>query len=192
VTPSARSLSLTEQLRSFCDGDREAANAVLRAIWPKLREIAARHLSKERYFSPVSPTELVNETWLQQIHKGGWSIRDREHFYGIAGYAMRRVLVDYARKRLALKRGGLASPVSLSACLTDPPDTRKAAQLVEIGLLMEKLGREDRQCMRVVDLHYFVGFTFKEVARIMGLRPRQVRQLWEKARNWLKEQLSSR
>jgi RNA polymerase sigma factor (TIGR02999 family) len=189
---ASSAVSLTEQLRAFSAGDREAAEAVLRAIWPKLREIAVRHLSKERYCSPVSPTELINETWLRQMHKGGWSIRNREHFYCLAGYAMRCVLVDYARNRLALKRGALTSPVSLDARLTDPADTRKAEQVVEIGLLMEKLGREDEQCLRVVDLHYFVGFTFKEVAKILGLRPRRVRQLWEKGRDWLREQLSSR
>jgi RNA polymerase sigma-70 factor, ECF subfamily len=137
MAASPQGITITEQLRCFSAGDREAADAVLRVIWPKLREIAERHVGKERYCSPVSPTELINETWLRQLHRGGWTIRDREHFYCIAGYAMRCVLVDYARGRLALKRGPFANPVSLSACLTEPADTGRAEQLVEIGLLID-------------------------------------------------------
>src|SRR3954447_11956548 len=109
-------LSLTEQLRAFSAGDRKAADAVLREILPKLHELAVRYVRKERYMAPVSPTELIHEVWLRHIHNGGWRIKDREHFYAIAGCAMRRVLVDLARSRLALKRGALegAIPVDQS------------------------------------------------------------------------------
>src|SRR5579864_2826288 len=98
-------LSLTEQLRSFSGGDREVAEIVLRKVMPKLHQIAIRELRRERYVAPLSPTELINEVWLRSLRKGGWQISSRDHFYAIASVAMRRVLVDFARNRLAQRRG---------------------------------------------------------------------------------------
>ena len=184
------STSVSEQLQAFSAGDREAAEAVLRVILPKLHEIALRHLRKERYGAPVSPTELINEVWLRHMRKGGWHIKNRGHFYAIAGCAMRRVLVDFARNRLALKRGALAAPMSLEEAAGEPADTASAEQIVEIGLLMEKLGQTDPKTLRIVDLHYFAGFTFEEIAEITGLSQRQVRHLWAKGKDWLQDRLT--
>jgi len=183
--------SLTDQLRAFSAGDRNAAEAVLREILPKLHELAVRYVRKERYFAPVSPTELIQEVWLRHIHNGGWKIKDREHFYAIAGCAMRRVLVDLARNRLALKRGALegAPPVNQSfageVAVMDKPE-----QIVEIGLLMERLGQAHPKSLPIVDMHYFAGFSFEEIAEIKGLTPRQVRHLWIKGRDWLKDRMA--
>ena len=186
----AAALTLTEQLRAFSAGDREAAETVLREILPKLHQIAVRHLRNERYMAPVSPTELINEVWLRHIHKGGWQIRNREHFYGIAGCAMRRVLVDYARSRLALKRGASNGAIFVDhSAAAETPDTQNAEQIVEIGLLMEKLGQSQPKTLLVVDLHYFAGFSFEEIAEITGFSPRQVRHLWVKGRDWLKDRM---
>jgi RNA polymerase sigma-70 factor, ECF subfamily len=181
-------VSLTEQLQAFSAGDRKAAEAVLREILPKLHELAVRHLRKERYVAPVSPTELINEVWLRHIHKGGWNIQNREHFYAIAGRAMRRVLVDFARSRLALKRGGMDPAGPLDAA--EPVDTQNAEQIVEIGLLMEKLAKSQPKTSRIVDLHYFAGFSFEEIAEITGLSQRQIRHLWAKGRDWLKGRMT--
>ena len=186
-------VSLTEQLQAFSAGDRQVAEAVLREVLPKLHQLAVRHLRKERYVAPVSPTELINEVWLRHMHKGGWQIRSRDHFYAIAGCAMRRVLVDFARSRLALKRGALDAVVLLDdPGGAEPVDTQSAEQIVEIGLLMEKLGRAHPKALQIVDLHYFTGFSFDEIAEITGLSPRQVRHLWNKGRDWLKDRMQPR
>lgn len=182
--------SLTEQLQAFSAGDRETAEAVLREILPKLHQLAVRHLRKERYVAPVSPTELINEVWLRHMHKGGWQIRNREHFYAIAGRAMRRVLVDFARHRLALKRGAPAAAFPDDLEAAGPVETESAEQIVEIGLLMEKLGEAQPKTLHIVDLHYFAGFTFEEIAEITGLSQRQVRHLWNKGRDWLKDRMT--
>jgi RNA polymerase sigma-70 factor (ECF subfamily) len=182
--------SLTAQLQAFSAGDREAAEAILREILPKLHQLAVRHLQRERYLAPVSPTELINEVWLRHMHKGGWQVRNREHFYAIAGCAMRRVLVDFARDRLALKRGAMQGTVMLDASVAGPVDTQSAEQIVEIGLLMEKLGKAQPKTLRVVDLHYFAGFSFDEIAEITGLSARQVRHIWAKGRDWLKDRMT--
>ena len=184
-------VSLTEQLRAFSAGDREVAETVLREILPQLHQIAVRHLRKERYLAPVSPTELIHEVWLRHMHKGGWQIRDREHFYAVAGRAMRRVLVDFARSRLAQKRGGLDTVMLDGVSIEEPADTQSAEQIVEIGLLMEKLGEAQPKTLRIVDLHYFAGFSFEEISAITGLSPRQVRHLWVKGRNWLKDRMKT-
>jgi RNA polymerase sigma factor (TIGR02999 family) len=184
------SLSLTDHLQSFSDGDREIAETVLREVLPKLHQIAIRELSRERYVVPLSPTELINEVWLRSLRKGGWQISSRDHFYAIAALAMRRVLVDFARHRLAQRRGdgekteSLDDNVSLTRAETPDPES-----VVRIGMLMEKLEKANLDAARVVDMHYFAGFTLQEIAEITGLTFRQVRHLWEKGRDWLKDRM---
>src|ERR1700761_9349110 len=107
------SIFLTEQLQRYSAGDRGVAEAVLREVLPKLHQIAARELRRERYLAPLSPTELINEVWIRSLGKGGWQITSRQHFYAIAALAMRRVLVDFARNRLAQRRGDGETPESL-------------------------------------------------------------------------------
>lgn len=186
----ATSLSLTEQLRMFSGGEREIAEAVLRQVLPKLHEIAVRELRRERYIAPLSPTELIHEVWLRNLRKGGWEIHSREHFYAISALAMRRVLVDFARIRLTQKRGdgktteSLDGQVSLPSTGTSDPES-----ILQIGVLMDKLEKADREAARIVDMHYFAGFTFEEIAEITGLTFRQVRHRWEKGRDWLKDRM---
>ena len=185
------SLSLTEQLRLFSGGEREIAEAVMRQVLPKLHEIAVRELRRERYIAPLSPTELINEVWLRNLRKGGWEINSREHFYAISALAMRRVLVDFARIRLAQRRGEGEAPQSLdgqaSLRSTWNPDPEG---ILQIGMLMDKLEKADCEAARIVDMHYFAGFTFDEIAEITGLTFRQVRHRWEKGRDWLKDRMN--
>src|SRR5579862_9149467 len=167
--------SLTQQLQSYSGGDRAIAEAVLREVLPRLHQIAVRELRRERYVAPLSPTELINEVWLRNLRKGGWQINSREHFYAIAALAMRRVLIDFARNRLAQRRGDGETPDSLeadsslgSSGKTDPES------IVQIGMLMDQLERANPEAARVVDMHYFAGFTLEEIAQITGLTFRQV------------------
>ena len=188
--------SLTKQLQSFSGGDREIAEAILREVLPTLHQIAVRELRRERYVAPLSPTELINEVWLRSLRKGGWQINSREHFYAIAALAMRRVLVDFARQRLAQRRGDGDKPHSLEEALSldsrdERTDTSDAESVVQIGMLMERLEKAIPDAARIVDMHYFTGFTLQEIANVTGLTFRQVRHLWEKGRDWLKDRLRS-
>ncbi len=181
--------SLTEQLQRFSGGDREVADAVLRAIFPELHRIAVRELGRERAIVPLDATELIDEVWLRSLRNGGWQINSRTHFYAIAALAMRRVLVDFARKRLASRRGNGEVPISLDegsiSCAT-PSDTET---IVEMGLLMERLLQRDAEAACVVDLHYFVGYTLEEITEKTGWTLRQVRDRWVRGRDWLKDSL---
>jgi DNA-directed RNA polymerase specialized sigma24 family protein len=104
---------------------------------------------------------------------------------------MRQVLVDFARQRLATARGSGAVHESLDHRWSDGgPSIAGPEQLVEIGILMEKLEQADHAAARIVEMHYFAGFTLEEIAQITGLTFRQVRHRWEKGRDWLKQRLS--
>lgn len=175
--------SLTQQLHVFFGGDHSAVDALLQEILPKLREIAVRELSRERYIAPVSATELIHEIWLRNISKASWQIRDQGHFYAIASLAMRRVLIDAARRRLSEER--------IQANGDGNGATADAQQIIEIGILMERLEDEDSDAARVVDMHYFGGFTFTEIAASTKLTVRQVRTRWARGLKWLKTNLKS-
>jgi RNA polymerase sigma factor (TIGR02999 family) len=185
-----RASSLTKQLQSFSDGDREIAETILREVLPTLHQIAVRELQRERYVAPLSPTELINEVWLRSLRKDGWQINSREHFYAIAALAMRRVLVDFARQRLAHRRGDGEKTHSLDESLPQA-DTSDAETIVQIGILMERLEKAAPDAARVVDMHYFAGFTLQEIAELTGLTFRQVRHFWERGRDWLKDRMQT-
>jgi RNA polymerase sigma factor (TIGR02999 family) len=181
--------SLTERLRAFSAGDRHSAEAALREVYPRLRQIAAQRLRKEPVQTPLTPTELINEVWLRHLRKGGWQIDSREDFYAVVSCAMRHVLVDLARGRLAQKRGGIDGSRPLEN-YAEPADAACAEQIIEISLLMEKLGESQPKLLPIVDMHYFAGFSFEEIAELTGLTERQVRHLWSKARDWLRDRIS--
>jgi RNA polymerase sigma factor (TIGR02999 family) len=186
--------SLTERLQSFMAGDSNVTESLLREVLPRLHEIAARELKKERYFAPLSKTELIHEVWLRNLSKGGWQVRDRGHFYALASLAMRRVLVDLARQRLAQRRGGTDATVSLSDGGDVPAAAtlQEAQQIVEIGIAMDRLEASDPDAARMVDMIYIAGFTLEETAKETGLTFRQVRSRWERGRDRLKKLLRGR
>jgi RNA polymerase sigma factor (TIGR02999 family) len=178
--------SLTQRLRAYFGGDAENIDALLQEILPKLREIAARELHRERQHAPVSPTELIHEVWLRNLSNASWTIRDQGHFYAIASLAMRRVLTDMARKRLTERRSGEEPMPANERSLVNATD-KDAAQIVEIGMSMDRLENQLPDSARVMDMHYFAGFTFREIAATNKLTVRQVRLRWEKGLKWLKK-----
>lgn len=181
--------SLTEQLQHFSSSDREVAEAILREVLPKLHWIAVRELRRERSIAQLSPTELINEVWLRNLGKGGWQVNSRNHFYAIAALAMRRVLIDFARARMAQRRRGEYIPAGPDEAMSLQAAAVSPESMVHIGMLMDSLEKIDAEWARVVDMHYFAGFTLEEIAEITGLSLRQIRVRWEKGRDWLKDRL---
>jgi RNA polymerase sigma factor (TIGR02999 family) len=155
-----------------------------------MRYCQIRELKRERYMPPLSKTELIHEVWLSSLAEGGWEIRDQGHFYALVSLAMRRVLIDLARKRLAARRGGGETLLSLDESGTLlTASTQDAEQIVEIGILMERLESRDPDAARMVDMHYFSGFTLEEIAGRTGLTLKQARSRWERGQKWLKRTL---
>lgn len=181
-------VSLTERLNLFMQGDVGVANSLLQEILPALHEIAARELRREHGASPLSKTELIHELWLANLAQGTWQLVNRGHFFALASLAMRRVLVDLARERVSLKRGGKDAPLPLETVESRlPADVdNDAEKIVEIGMLMDRLETKHADAARIIDMHYFNGFTFDEIARETGLTLKQVRSRWNKGLKFLK------
>lgn len=177
--------SLTQRLRAYFGGKAETVDELLREIFPMLREIAARELHRDGYRPSLSPSDLIHEIWLRNLSRASWTIHDQGHFYAIASLAMRRVLKDMARKCLAQRRSA-GQPMPEEKPALKNGAEKDARQIVEIAILMDRLEEELPDSARVVDMHYFAGFTFVEIAESCDLSARQVRLRWKKGIQWLK------
>jgi RNA polymerase sigma factor (TIGR02999 family) len=181
--------SLTGQLRLYASGHTEYGNSLLLEILPRLRQIAKRKLLRERYPS-FTPTELIGETWLKRLHRGGWKIENRTHFFNIASRGMKFVLADAARKRLTGTRGRGVEHVPIEdAALNLSSDAPSAEQVLAISMLMEQLENVNPAVASIVHLHYVAGFELEEIASETGLTLRQVRHRWHKGKVWLAKRL---
>lgn len=187
----AAALSLTERLNLFMEGDVAVAESLLQEILPTLHEIAARELRHEYGADPLSKTELIHELWLSNLRRSDWKVANRGHFFALASRAMRRILVNEARERVALKRGGGHAPLPLEDLgprLAASVDN-DAERIVEIGILVERLETKHPDAARILEMHYFGGFTFDEIACETGLTLKQVRSRWDKGLKFLKRSL---
>ena len=165
---------------------------MLDEMFPRLRQIAARRLASERHAS-FTPTELIGETWLTRLHRGGWAIDEREHFFGIASRAMKFVLADNARKRLTRLRGEGAEHISTEDASSElRSNVPSVEEVLAIGMLMEELRRVNPEIAAIVHLHYIVGFQLEEISAETGLTLRQVRHRWHKGKIWLATRLLSK
>ncbi len=183
-------ISLTGLLQQYGSGDQRIANTVFRRVSPRLRELAARLLWRERFGAPFCATELVNEAWIKGFRFGVGEIKSRDHFYAIAVKVMRQVLVDAARHRLAISHGGEHTILSLEEINEScHPSRSDDARILEIDLLLDKLEAKKPEVAYIVGLHYFAGMTLEEIAAGTGLSFRKVRHRWEKGRDWLKDRL---
>lgn len=184
-------VSVTTQLRLYAAGHKEYGDSMLVEIFPRLRQIAAGRLSRERYPS-FTPTELIGETWLTRLHRGGWKIDNREHFFGVASKAMKFVLADTGRKRLTSTRGRGVQHVSVGEGTSElPSSTPSAEQVLAIAMLLDDLTKADPGVASIVHLHYVDGFQLEEIAAETGLTLRQVRHRWHKGKVWLATRLQS-
>ena len=165
------------------NGDAHAAEALLPMVYDELRLLAARKLAREISGHTLQPTALVHEAWLRLAgpEKGNWE--NRAHYFSAAAEAMRRILVDHARRKNSLKRGAGVTPESLNeelVMLAAPPD-----ELLKVNDSLDKLALEDPQAAELVKLRYFVGMTMDEVAATLNLTKRTAESIWTYAKAWL-------
>ena len=186
----AKTNSLTERLKSFMNGDRAAADVLLREILPKLHEIAVRELNRGALYGAAFEDRVDSRGLVSNLSKGGWQIQDQGHFYALASLAMRRVLVDLARRSLAACRGGGETTLPLDASAPAGQSRARSPADCRDRCLMERLEAKDPDAARMVDMHYFSGFTLEEIAKETGLTVRQVRFRWEQGMKWLKRTLN--
>jgi RNA polymerase sigma-70 factor (ECF subfamily) len=179
---------VTQLLAQFRMGEVEALNRLLPLVYTELRRIAARQLRRERLGHTLQPTALAHEAFLRLVDQNRSDWRDRAHFLGVSAHLMRRLLVDYSRRRRAEKR---TLPVTLNEGLFQPA-INQTEQILAVDEVLRQLAGLDPRQARVVELRYFGGLSVKETADALGLSERTVKLDWAMAKGWMQAQLSIR
>ncbi|HEY7233400.1 MAG TPA: ECF-type sigma factor [Gemmatimonadaceae bacterium] len=194
VTPSPDSSDdvhqVTELLRAWGAGDAQASEALARTVYAELRRQARRALGREGEGHTLQPTALVHEAWLRLDgqHDARWE--SRAQFFAVAAQMMRRVLVDHARTRRALKRGAAAEQITLGgADAVAPEPALDAVDLLALDDALARLAALDPRKARLVELRYFAGLSIPEAAETLGISPATVGREWAVARIWLRREL---
>ncbi len=182
---------VTLLLRRIRDGQPGAEDQLIRLVYHELRRIAGACMRDERPGHTLQPTALIHEAWLRLADQSRVAWRDRAHFFGLAARMMRRILVDYARARLADKRGAGAPVLSLDWVEVDS-SPRKLDEILAVDEALERLRQLDPRQAQIVEMHYFAGMTVKETAEALGISPRTVDREWAFAGAWLRRELSGR
>lgn len=180
---------ITLILQAASRGDGQAAGELLPLVYEELRRLAAARMAREASGHTLQPTALVHEAWLRLMHNRESSWRDRSYFFAAAAEAMRRILVESARRKSRLKNGGGQERMNIED--VDLPGGQPDEKLLRINESLELLEKENPERARVVVLKYFSGMTNEEVAEAMGIGERTVRRHWVCAKEWLFEKIHS-
>ncbi len=175
---------VTQILDRVQHGDAKAAEELLPLVYQELRKLAAAKMAHEAAGHTLQPTALVHEAWLRLVVDGHQRWNSRGHFFAAAAEAMRRILIEAARRKLSQRRGGGLERVEVDESLLVLE--RPSEELLAVNEALEKLAREDRLAADLVNLRYFVGMTLPEAAEALGLSPRTADRLWAFARTWLR------
>jgi RNA polymerase sigma factor (TIGR02999 family) len=173
---------ITDLLLQVRGGSPEAMDRLFHAVYGQLRRIASRQLRNERPGHTLGTTGLVHETYLKLADQTRVEWQDRAHFYRVAACAMRRILVDYARRYRAGRRGGELQRVSLGEEATAQ---QRGDTLLALDEALERLASVNQRLSHVVECRYFGGLTEEETAEALGVTSRTVQRDWAKARGWL-------
>ena len=170
-------------------GDRAALDRLFHSVYDELRRLAHHALRNERPGHTLSTTGLVHEAYFKLVDQKRVEWRDRAHFFGAAARAMRQILVEYARRRGAVKRGGRVRITALEEGAV--PAEERADALLAVDEALTRLGEHDSSLARVVECRFFAGLTEEETAEATGTSVRTVQRQWRRARAWLYQELTA-
>lgn len=188
-TPPARSPhEVTLLLHAASGGDPRASAELLPLVYEELRRLARARLGAEAPGQTLQPTALVHEAYLKVLSTPETEWESRGHFFAAVAQTMRRILIDDARRRHALKHGGGRKRVPLDTGFSSRPGS--AGELLALNEALDKLERTDARTFRVVMLRFFVGLRIEQIAEAMDCSPRTVKRDWEAAKEWLKAELA--
>jgi len=187
--PRDPSRNITKMLRAWSGGSGEALEELMPLVYDELHRQAARYLRHERPNHTLQTTALINEAYLKLIDQREVNWESRTHFFAIAAQAMRRILVDYARKKHRGKRGGAHDALSLDQAALVASD-EKSVDLIALDEALTRLAAEDEQQSRIVELRYFSGLTLEETAKVLRISPATVSRDWDMAKAWLHRELT--
>jgi RNA polymerase sigma factor (TIGR02999 family) len=185
--PSVSSHRVTQLLAQWSHGDDAALAELTPLIYEELHRVAHHHLSRQRSGHTLQTTALVNEAYLRLADQTNPHWQNRAHFFAVAARAMRQILVSYARSQQAQKRGGGALKVDLDeAALVSPEESK---EIVELHEALEQLATLDSRKAQVVELKYFGGLNYEEIAEVLKISRVTARRDWEFAKVWLYTEL---
>src|SRR6266567_6315512 len=180
---------VTILLAQVREGNREAGDRLIPLIYSELRRMAGAYMNGERSGHTLQATALVHEAYLRMINDRPADWRNRAHFFAIAAHTMRQVLLDYARRRHAEKRGGPeARKVDIEEALLIAPE--KLEDLLALDEALEQLAQFDPQQSRLIELRFFAGLNVEDAAEVMGLSTATVKREWRSAKAWLHRALA--
>jgi RNA polymerase sigma-70 factor (ECF subfamily) len=181
---------VTLLLTEFREGNQEAANRLMPLIYSELRRVAGTYLQRERPGHTLQTTALVNEVYLRLAGGQPAPWQNRAHFFAIAAHGMREVLLDYARRHHAGKRGGKdAQKVEIDAEVLGA--SPKIENVIAIDEALERLAQIDPRQSRLIELRFFAGLDVEEVAEVMGVSPTTIKREWTSAKAWLHRELAT-
>ena len=188
-TVSETTGDITNLLRQVRSGDKDANGKLMAALQVELRQLAARAMRHERPGHTLQPTALVNEAFIRLASNSAIESKDRAHFLAIAARLMREILVDYARRRGAQKRGsGMKMTLDDGLALADD----RLDDVIGCDELLGRLEQLDARQARIVELRFFAGLSVEEVADILEISAPTVKREWASARAWLHRELTAR
>jgi RNA polymerase sigma-70 factor (ECF subfamily) len=189
TTPPSTRQEVTQLLGDWSGGDERALEKLIPLVQPELHRLAHYYMSRERVGHTLQTTALLNEAYLQLTDKTQPSWQNRTHFIAVAAQLMRRIMVDHARARHALKRGAGAIRVTLdeTALVTE----ERAEELLALDEALEKLAQFDRRRCEIVEMRYFGGLTVEEIAGVLKVHPNTVMRDWRAAKAWLYAELTT-
>jgi len=181
---------VTHILAAIDQGDANAADKLLPLVYEELRKLAAHRMANEAASQTLQATALVHEAWMRLVGRENPKFANRAHFFAAAAEAMRRILIDNARRKRALRHGGGQQRVAFEqAELASASDDE---QLLAVNEALDKLAAQSKLEAELVKLRYFVGMTIEEAADVLGISARTADNYWAHARAWLFRELKAR
>ena len=192
---NSASKDITALLNALNDGSQEALDTLIPFVYEELHRQAHRYLRYERADHTLQTTALINEAYLRLVDQKNVRWQNRAQFFGLAANMMRRILVDYAKTKCRVKRGGKDSNVPLEKALeveVEMSDEATTIDLIALDKALDKLAEKDKRSAHIVELRYFGGLSVEETAEVMNISTMTVKREWSVAKAWLRREMSSK
>jgi len=180
---------ITGWLTELKNGSAEAYEKLFPLVYERLHSIAYQQIAREKPGHTFSKTDLVHEAYLKMFDQDCVNWKDRTHFFAIASRSMRQILIDHARKKTRIKRGGEFQKVTFLDAIMKVE--QQAEELIRIDEALDRLAGFDERLAKIVECHYFGEMNFDDIANVLGLSSRTVYRDWAKARGWLHKELKN-
>ena len=179
---------ITQLLQRMGSSGGEGMDQLLDVVYAELRRQAARYLRRERKNHTLQPTALVNEAFMKLVDQRSVQWQNRAHFFGVAAQAMRRIVIDHARTRQRVKRGGVQQVVTLDEAMIVAES--RSIDVLALDEALTRLAALDERQAKIVELRYFAGLSVEETAEVTALSPATIKREWAMARAWLHAELT--